>query len=88
MAQMRQAPEGVSELGFYEIHNELMVSTEPELTDLELLSSALQDALSARHAGIIAGPEVDEVALRRATRRALRADVDRALRAVGPGGAA
>jgi hypothetical protein len=60
---------------------------ESDLSDLELLSSALQDAMDAHRAGLIVGPGVDEVALRRAERRARRADAARMLRAV-PGGAA
>jgi hypothetical protein len=51
-----------------------------ELSDLELLSGALQDALDARSAGRLVGPDADEVALRRAERRAHRADVARLLR--------
>ncbi|GAB2763975.1 hypothetical protein GCM10027174_45770 [Salinifilum aidingensis] len=47
---------------------------ESELSDLELLSQAAREATEAREAGVITGPELDEVALRRAERRAGRAD--------------
>jgi hypothetical protein len=57
------------------------------LSDLELLSSALQEAMDAHRLRLLIGPAVDEVALRRAERRARRADAVRMLRAV-PGGAA
>lgn len=57
------------------------------LSDLELLSSALQEAMDAHRQRLLIGPAVDEVALRRAERRARRADAARMLRAV-PGGAA
>lgn len=43
-----------------------------DLTDLELLATALHDALTARHAGQLGGPGVDEAALQRAARRARR----------------
>ena len=49
----------------------------PELSDLELLSSALQDAMAARREGVIVGPGLDEVALARAERRARRRDLAR-----------
>ncbi|MCT2587774.1 hypothetical protein [Actinophytocola gossypii] len=58
-----------------------------DLSDLELLSSALQDAMDAHRAGVLVGPGVDEVALARAERRARRRDAARLLRVV-PGGAA
>lgn len=48
--------------------------SESELSDLELLAQAAREATEAREAGVIAGPELDEVALRRAERRARRAD--------------
>lgn len=47
---------------------------ESELSDSELLAQALREATEAREAGVITGPELDEVALRRAERRARRAD--------------
>jgi hypothetical protein len=58
-----------------------------ELSDLELLASALQDAMDAHRQGVIVGPAVDEVALVRAARRARRRDTARALR-TSVGGAA
>ena len=60
---------------------------EDDLSDLELLASALQDAMDAHRHGVIVGPAVDEVALARAARRARRRDLARALRTV-VGGAA
>lgn len=59
-----------------------------ELSDLELLSSALQDATAAYHLGVIVGPVVDEVALRRAERQARRQDEARMLLLTIPGGEA
>lgn len=50
-----------------------------ETPDLELLASAHQEAVEAHRAGLIVGPAVDEVALRRAARRAWRADAARRL---------
>ena len=45
-----------------------------------LLEEALQDALDAHASGLLAAPfGVDEVALKRARRRALRADIRRLL---------
>ena len=38
--------------------------------------------MDARHGGEVAGPELDEVSLRRAERRARRADANRTLRSV------
>jgi hypothetical protein len=57
------------------------------LSDLELLASALQEAMDAHEKGVIVGPMVDEVALARAARRARRRDTSRAMRTV-VGGAA
>lgn len=57
------------------------------LSDLELLSSALQDAVAAQREGVLVGPCLDEVALARAARRARRRDAVR-LVCVVPGGAA
>lgn len=51
-----------------------------ELSDLELLASGLQEAVEAYRAGVIIGPALDVVALKRATRRAFRQDVAQALR--------
>ncbi|MPZ85230.1 MAG: hypothetical protein GEV28_34520 [Actinophytocola sp.] len=58
-----------------------------ELSHLDLLSSALHEAMDAHRQGVIVGPVVDEVALARAARRARRRDTTRALHTV-PGGAA
>lgn len=61
--------------------------TVPEsgLTDSALLEEALQAALDAHQAGLLAAPfGVDEVALKRARRRALRADIRRLLSAQQP----
>ena len=58
-----------------------------ELSDLELLAIALQDAMDAHREGVIVGPSVDEVALARAERRARRRDAARVLR-MSAGGAA
>jgi|tagenome__1003787_1003787.scaffolds.fasta_scaffold11462358_1 hypothetical protein len=44
------------------------------MSDLELLSAALQDAMAAQREGVIVGPGLDEVALARAERRARRRD--------------
>jgi hypothetical protein len=57
-------------------------------SDVALLAEALQDALDAQKEGRIVGPIVDEVALRRARRRAFRADLARELRTVDVDGAA
>jgi hypothetical protein len=61
-----------------------------ELSDLDLLSAALQDAVAAHREGVIVGPGLDEVALRRAERRARRRDLARLAELVPavPGGAA
>ena len=60
---------------------------EPGLSDLELLSVALQDAMDAHQGGeLAAAGGLDEVALRRAERRARNADSQRLLR-VRPEGA-
>lgn len=77
-----------TELGFHEITEESLMSADTSTSALELLSSALQDAMDAHRTGLIVGPNVDEVAFRRAQRRALRADVARLLSAPGQGGAA
>lgn len=58
--------------------------SESELSDLELLSQALQEATDAHAAGVIAGPGLDEVALRRSERRARNQDVNRLLRTQVP----
>lgn len=56
-----------------------------DLSDLALLSSALQDAMDAHAQGVLIGPGVDEVALRRAARRARRRDAVRMLRTIAGG---
>lgn len=56
-----------------------------DLSDQELLSAALREAVDAHRTGVIAGPVVDEVALRRAERRARRADAARLLQQSGSG---
>jgi hypothetical protein len=56
--------------------------TDVEASDLALLADALQEAVDAVVSGRLLGPAVDEVAWRRATRRAFRADVARSLRTV------
>lgn len=58
-----------------------------DLSELQLLAAALQDAMDAHRQGVIVGPAVDEVALARAARRARRRDTARALRTT-VGGAA
>ncbi|AXX29414.1 hypothetical protein APASM_2049 [Actinosynnema pretiosum subsp. pretiosum] len=57
-------------------------------SNLELLSSALQEALAAQAKGLIIGPPVDEITLRRVERRARRADAIRAQKTYIVGGAA
>jgi hypothetical protein len=59
-----------------------------DASDLTLLAGALQDAVDAKAAGRIIGPTVDEVALRRAQRRAFRADLARQMRVATVDGAA
>ena len=56
------------------------VMPESELSDLELLAQALQEAMDARAAGVLGGPGLDEVQLKRAERRARRADAARLLK--------
>ena len=60
---------------------------EADLSALELLAVALEDALEARRAGLVCG-SLDEVALHRAARRAARQDAARFLRLQVAGGAA
>lgn len=52
---------------------------ESELSDLELLSQALEEAMDAHTNGELGGPGLDEVDLKRAARRARRADANRLL---------
>lgn len=64
------------------------VQQDPPASDSDLLEEALQDALDAHAAGLLAAPfGVDEVALKRARRRALRADIRRLLAEQDPGSA-
>lgn len=56
------------------------VQQDAPASDSDLLEDALQEALDAHAAGLLAAPfGVDEVALKRARRRALRADIKRLL---------
>ncbi|MCA1194179.1 hypothetical protein [Saccharopolyspora sp. 6V] len=50
---------------------------ESELSDLELLAHAAQAAEDAQCRGVLGGPGMDEVQLRRAERRARRQDARR-----------
>lgn len=59
-----------------------------DLSDLELLASAAEDAMDAYRAGVIVGPVLDMVAFERAARRARHQDVARLLRTVPAGDAA
>lgn len=64
------------------------MESDTNLSDLELLASAAQDAMDAHQQGVIVGPAVDEVALRRAARRAIARDTAQLLRTAVAGGAA
>jgi hypothetical protein len=57
-------------------------------SDAALLADALQDALDAKREGRIIGPIVDQVALRRARRRAFNADLAREMRTASVDGVA
>lgn len=57
-------------------------------SDLDLLSTALREALEAQENGAVIGPQVDELSLRRAERRARRADGRREQKTVVLGGVA
>jgi hypothetical protein len=59
-----------------------------EMSDLELLASALEDAMDARREGVLIGPALDMAAYRRAVRRALRQDMAQTLRMAPVGDAA
>lgn len=59
-----------------------------EMSDLELLASALEDAMDAYQSGVIVGPALDVMTFERAERRARHQDVARLLRTVVPGDAA
>ena len=50
------------------------VSHDSELTNTELLIRAFCDAISARAAGLLIGPNIDDVAFARAQRRARQID--------------
>ena len=54
---------------------------EADLSALELLSVALEDAMDARRKGVLIGPALDTAAWARAERRARRADAASVLRA-------
>jgi hypothetical protein len=58
------------------------VESAVELSDVSLLVMALSEAEEARSAGWVVGPMVDELALRRAVRRARRVDARRVLRRI------
>lgn len=58
-----------------------------DLSDLELLSDALEAAMDAHRRGVLIGPRLDTVALARAERRARKADASRALRTMRGGAA-
>lgn len=62
-------------------------ANEADLSALELLGVALEDAMDAHRKGVLIGPRLDAVALVRAARRARRADAARVLRTI-VGGAA
>lgn len=56
------------------------VANDPDTSDSALLEEALQEAVDAHAAGLLAAPfGLDTVALARARRRALRADIRRRL---------
>ena len=59
-----------------------------EMSDLELLASALEEAMDAYQAGKVLGPALDPVAFARAARRARQRDVARLLRSTVVGDAA
>lgn len=74
--------------GLFVIDDVAVLDDNQQLNDLELLSTALQDALAAQASREVIGPEVDELTLRRAERRARRRDVRRSLEVQVFGGAA
>lgn len=61
---------------------------ETDMSDAELLALAAEDAADAHTNGELGGPALDEVSLRRAARRAHRADQRQALRTTAIGGVA
>ncbi|GAB3462532.1 hypothetical protein [Actinophytocola sediminis] len=68
-----------AELGNYA--SDQALADDADLSDLELLATATQDAMDAHQVGVIVGPALDTVALARAARRARRRDASRLLRA-------
>jgi hypothetical protein len=66
----------------------VLIDDSEQLSDLALLSNALTEALAAQESGEVIGPEIDELTLRRAERRARRADGRRALHVQILGGVA
>ncbi len=58
------------------------------MSDLEVLGSALEDAMEAYQSGVIVGPALDTAAFKRAARRARHRDVARLLRSSVVGDAA
>ncbi|MER5389911.1 hypothetical protein [Saccharopolyspora sp. NPDC002686] len=60
------------------LQSELM--PESEMSALDLLSQALQEAVDAHATGVLGGPGLDEVQLKRAERRARTADINRQLK--------
>ncbi|SDH16464.1 hypothetical protein SAMN05216553_1179 [Lentzea fradiae] len=70
------------------ISEDAQVDDANQLSDLALLSTALVEALAAQKRGEVIGPEIDELTLRRAERRARRADGRRALHVQVLGGVA
>jgi hypothetical protein len=63
---------------------QVTVSAHEELSDLELLNCALDDALAARLGGLVVGPVPDDRAWREAQRRARGADFVRSSRSSAP----
>lgn len=56
------------------IKDDALIDDSEQLSDLALLSAALIEALAAQESGEVIGPDIDELTLRRAERRARRAD--------------
>jgi hypothetical protein len=63
------------------------MDTDDNLSDMALLSLALEDAMDAHRKGVLIGPRLDTVAWVRAERRARRSDAAQVLRTI-VGGAA
>jgi hypothetical protein len=70
------------------VENDALIDDSEQLSDLDLLSAALTEALAAQDSGEVIGPEIDELTLRRAERRARRADGRQALHVQVLGGVA